>query len=141
MAVTYDYTLLCEMARPEIGGKFTIIGLFPNGIGTHQIPFPLPFLTFVNALRTDTPGAYKFRATLTLLVTGEKLAQAEGLIQTGAAGPLILPLTLQNLQFKAFGSYVWSLEIIGQDEPFAFEFQIAHVPNPLGPNVPHGRFN
>lgn len=137
MALTHEYTLLCEMARQEMGGKFTIIGLFPNGIGTPQIPFPLPILTFFNALRADAPGAYKFSGKLSLLATGEKLAQADGIIQTVAAGPVVMPIPLPNLQFKAFGSYTWSLEIQGQDEPFVTEFQIAHVPMPpLGGMMP-----
>jgi hypothetical protein len=140
MAITHDYTLLCEMARPELGGKITIIGLFPNGIGTPQIPFPLPFLTFFNALRADAPGAYKFSGKLSYLATGEKLAQAEGIIQTAAPGPVVLPIPLPNLQFKAFGSYIWSLEIQGQDEPFVTEFQVAHVPPPVIGGMMPGRF-
>jgi hypothetical protein len=128
------------MARPELGGKFTLIGLFPNGIGTPQIPFPLPVLTFFNALRADAAGAYKFVGNLSLLATGEKLVQAQGMINTTAAGPILLPITMNNLQFKAFGSHVWSLEIEGQDEPFVFEFSIGHVPGPPIGGMPAGRF-
>jgi hypothetical protein len=127
MAITHDYTLICEYARPEAGGKYIIIGMFPNGIGTPVIPFPLPYLTFFNALRADAPGTYKFLGKLTQL-DGTLLAKAEGVIQTGQAGPIIMPIPLQNLQFKAFGSYGWSLEIEGQSDPFVTEFQISHVP-------------
>jgi hypothetical protein len=140
MALTHDYTVVCEFARHEIGGKFTLIGVFPNGIGTPQIPFPLPMLTFLNMLRADSAGAYKFVGKLSLLATGEKLAQAEGMIQTGAAGPVVLPIAMGNLQFKAFGSYIWSLEIQGQEEPFVTEFQVAHVPLPSIGGLPPGRF-
>jgi hypothetical protein len=138
MAITHDYTILCEMARQEIGGKFTIIGLFPNGIATPQIPFPLPVLTFFSALKADAPGAYKFTGTLAYLATGETLARAEGIIQTVVTGPVILPIPLANLQFKAFGSYTWSLEIQGQSDPFVTEFQLAHLQIPQIGGFPAG---
>jgi len=128
MALSHDYTLLCEFARLEFGGKYTIIGLFPNGIGTPQIPFPLPSLTFFSALRADTAGAYKFTGKLATLATGEVLARAQGVLQTTAPGPVVFPITLPNVRFNGFGSYVWSLEIGGQDEPFVMEFPVAHVP-------------
>jgi len=128
------------MARPELGGKFTIIGLFPNGIGTPQIPFPLPVLTFFNVLRADSIGAYKFTGTLSVLATGEKLAQAQGIINVGLVAPIILPIAMHNLQFKSFGSYAWSLEIEGQNEPFLTEFAIAHVAIPPIGGMPPGIF-
>jgi hypothetical protein len=136
MTVTIDYTLICELARQEFGGKFTIVGLFPNGIGMPHVPFPLPFLTFYNALRVDGPGAYKFHGKLSQLATGESLAQAQGMIQTLGAGPVILPVAFPNVQFKAFGSYTWAMEFEGQDEPFLTEFQLSHVPMTPPPGVP-----
>ncbi len=140
MAITHDYTVICEMVRPEIGGKFTLIGMFPNGIATPQIPFPLPFLTFFNALRTESAGAYKFSGKLSQLATGEMVAAVQGLIQAGGPGPVILPVSFPNLNFKAFGSYVWALEIEGQDDPFVTEFQLAHVAVPPLGGLPPGRF-
>lgn len=131
MALTHDYTLLCEMARPEMGGKYIIIGLFPNGIGAPHVPFPLPVLTFFNALKTDAPATYKFTARLSQLATGELVgAPVQGFIQAGSAGPVILPLSIFNPQFKAFGAYTWALEIEGQGDPFVMEFNLAHVPMP-----------
>lgn len=132
MALQHDYTMICEFARLEAGGKWTIIGMFPNGIGTPMIPFPLPALTFFQALHTDAKGQYKFTARLTQLITGQMLAQAQGAIQTQQAGPVILPITLGNLQFKAFGTYSWALEIEGQDDgPFVTQFEVSHVPMQL----------
>ena len=128
MALSQDYTFICEHARMEMGGKFIVIGLFPNGIGTPMIPFPLPVLTVFMALRADTPGAYSFKGKLSQLDTGFVLAKAEGKIQVGQAGPVVMPIPLQNLQFKAFGSYTWSLDIAGQEEPFVTQFQVTHVP-------------
>lgn len=130
MALSHDYTLLCEMARPEMGGKFIIIGLFPNGIGAPQIPFPLPVLTFFNALKTDSAAAYRFTGKLSQLATGSPVAVAQGMIQTVAPGPVIVPISIQNPKFTAFGTYTWALEIDGQEEPFVMEFNLAHVPMP-----------
>lgn len=128
MSISHNYTLVCEFARMEAGGKFIIIGLFPNGIGTPMIPFPLPSLTFFNALRADAPGSYNFTGTLAELTTGNMVAQAKGQIQAMAAGPVVMPIQLPNIQFRAFGTYTWSMEIAGQADPFLTEFQIAHVP-------------
>jgi hypothetical protein len=138
MALSHDYTFICEQARMEMGGKFIIIGLFPNGIGTPQIPFPLPVLTVFIALKADAPGAYKFKGTLSQLDSGASLAQAQGSMQVGQAGPVVMPIPLQNLQFLAFGTYTWSLEIEGQDEPFMMQFQVARVPAPQIRIVPPG---
>jgi hypothetical protein len=123
----HDYTIVCEFARPDAGGKWIIIGLFPNGIGMPQIPFPLPSLTFFQALTADAPGQYKFTAKLSQLESGKILANAQGMIQAAAAGPAIFPVTLGNLRFENFGMYTWSLEIEGQ-EPFLTEFKLALVP-------------
>jgi hypothetical protein len=141
MALTHDYTIICELARPEAGGKFIIIGLFPNGIGAPHIPFPLPVLTFFSAMKSDSAAAYKFTGKLSQLATGEMVAMAQGMIQTAAAGPVILPISIGNPQFKAFGTYTWALEIDGQDEPFVTEFNLAHVPMPqmrMPPGFPGG---
>jgi hypothetical protein len=139
MAITHDYTLVCEFARMEMGGKFIIIGLFTNGIGTPMIPFPLPSLTFYNALRADAPGTYNFTGTLAELTTGNVVAQAKGQIQAMMVGPVVMPIQLPNLQFRAFGSYTWSLEIAGQSDPFVTDFQIAHVPPQVRFMPPEGR--
>jgi hypothetical protein len=129
--LTHKYTAVCEYARQEAGGKWIIIGLFTNGIGTPVIPFPLPTLTFFQSLYADSPGHYRFSAKLSQLDTGTVLASVQGGVQTAQAGPVVIALPLPNLQFKAFGIYTWALEIEGQDEPFITEFNVAHVPQQM----------
>jgi hypothetical protein len=136
MAITHDYTIICEFVRPEAGGKFTIIGLFPNGIGVPQIPFSLPALTFFSALRADEPGTFGFTATLRPLEGGPPLANANGRIQTAQAGPIPMQFPLLNLRFMAHGTYTWSIEIAGQP-PFLTQFQVAIVPQQPFLAVPH----
>ena len=125
--LTHQYTIVCEFARQESGGKYIIIGLFPNGIGTPVVPFPLPVLTFFQALKADSPGQYKVNSKLSRLDTGEVVAGAKAVVQVQQPGPVILPVPLLNLQLKAFGTYVWSIEVEGQPEPFVTELPITHV--------------
>ena len=129
MALTHEYTAICEQARIEMFGKFSLIGVTTNGIGLPQIPFPILMLTFFNVLHTDAPGVHKFAGKITQLLSGAVVAKAEGVIQPPQAGPVVMPMQFQNLQFNAFGSYTWSLEFEGH-EPFVTEFQVMHVPQP-----------
>jgi hypothetical protein len=128
--VTHNYTLICDDFRMEVTGKFIIIGLFPNGLSTPQLPFPLPTLTFFQSLSTDAVGTFKFKGTLRQLDNGTVLATAEGAMFAHMIAPIILPIKLQNLRFMSFGSYTWSLEIEGQEEPFLTEFTVVHAPPP-----------
>jgi uncharacterized protein DUF6941 len=130
MALTHDYTLICEHARPEAGGKFTIIGLFPIGIQVPQIPFAFPVLTFFSALRADSPGLHSFTGSLSVLEGGAPLVNAKGMIQAIKPGPVMMPFPLTNLQLRNPGTYSWMLEIEGQNEPFVTQFQVALMPPP-----------
>ena len=136
MALQHEYTIICEYARLEFGGKWTIIGMFPNGIGAPQIPFPLPSLTFFMAFRADERGAHSLRCTLTQL-DGTKLVEAQMQVQVAQPGPVFLQIPVPNLQFKAFGVYTWSQEIDGA-EPILTEFNVAHVPPPVFRMMPGG---
>lgn len=129
MAITRDYTLICEQVRIEIGGKLTVVGLTTGGIGLPQIPFPLLSLTFLNVFKTDAPGTFKFNARITQLLSGGVLASATGVIQPPQAGPIVMPMQFANLQFGAFGTYTWSVEFDGE-EPFLTQFEVTHVPAP-----------
>lgn len=128
MALTHDYTIVCEMVRPEIGGKFVIVGLFPNGIGTQVVPFPMPLLTFFTLMRADAPGAYNYTGKLSLLATGHEISPiVRGVIQAPAAGPAILVHSIMSPQFTAFGPYTWEVGIEGQ-EPFVTQFDVTRIP-------------
>lgn len=127
--LTHDYTIICEHARLEMSGRWTLIGVLnDNKIATPMIPFPLPVLTFFHVLRTDAPTQLKFTATLSELTTGNRLAQAQGIVPALQAGSVYMQLAVGNLQFKAFGIYNWSLDIEGHAEPFLTEFSVIHQP-------------
>lgn len=134
MALQHQYTLVCELARPEmIGGKFFVVGLFPNGIATPVIPFPMPMITFLTIMHTDAPCNYAFSGRLSQLATGEIVtAPTNGRIQAPQPGPIVLVNTILNPQFRAFGSHTWSVEIEGHD-PFVTEFPINQVRPPQQP--------
>jgi len=134
--LTHDYTLICEHARLEMGGKWTIIGL-TNGIGVPVLPFPLPMLTFFQAFKADGPmGHRNWNVRLTELTTGKTIAQAQGGLMVAQAGPVYFPVALPNIQFSAFGVYTWSFEIDHQTEPVLTEFEVAHVPQQLRTGPP-----
>lgn len=127
MSLRYSYTAICEQARIEVFGKFTLIGLTPGSIGLPQIPFAIPMLTFFNVLSIDSPAAYKFEGKITEILSGSIVGRAGGQINPPQAGPIVMPMQFQGLQFKSFGAHMWSLEFEGH-EPFATEFQVVHAP-------------
>jgi hypothetical protein len=129
MALRHLYTVICEQARLELFGKFSLIGVTTGGIGLPQIPFPILSLTFFNVFEADAPGNLKFSGKITQLLSGLVVARAEGTIQPPQAGSVVMPMQFANVQFGAFGSYTWSLEFEGH-EPFITEFQVNHVPQP-----------
>jgi hypothetical protein len=129
MALRHLYTAICEQARMEMFGKFSLIGVTTAGIGLPQVPFAVPMLTFFNVLETDAPGPVKFTGTLTHLASGAVVARAQGVIQPPQAGAVVMPMQFQSVQFSAFGVYTWSLEFEGH-EPFVTEFAVNHVPQP-----------
>ncbi len=131
MAVQHKYTIVCEYARQEFGGKWTLIGIFPNGISTPQVPFPLPMLTFFQEFYSSSSGIMKFRGKLSQLDNGAVLAEVPPIQIQIAPGPIIIPIGLGNLQFLAFGSYMWSMEIDGEQDPVLTEFQVRHVPQQM----------
>lgn len=134
MALTHDYTIVCELARPEmIGGKFFIVGLFPNGIATPVVPFPMPMISFLTLLKADEACIHDFTGRLSQLATGESVGPpATGRIQTQGAGAVALVHTILNPPFRAFGIHTWSVEIPGY-APFVTQFPITQVPMPMGP--------
>jgi hypothetical protein len=124
--LTHKHTIICEHARLEMSGRWTLIGVMPNVIATPMIPFPLPMLTFFHVFDIDAPANLKFTANLTELTTGNKLAQAQGAFPATQAGAVHMQMGLGNLQFKAFGVYHWLLEIEGQGDPMLTEFSVVH---------------
>lgn len=128
--ITHRYTLVCEDVRVENTGKFIILGLFTNGIGTTQIPFPLPSLTFFHALQIQQPGQFKFKMRVSHLDNGNLIAQVEGGFAAPQAAEIAFPIKIPNPQFNAFGIYTVSLEIEGQPEPFLTQFQVSLVTAP-----------
>jgi hypothetical protein len=140
MAIKHDYTFICEYARMELGGKYVVIGLFPNGITTPTLPLSLPSLTFYQALTADSTGKVKFTAALSHRETGRMLAQVQGEIQIHMPGPAVVPIALANVQFKEHGQYSWTLRIEGQAESFITTFQVSPMqPNPGRPVTAVGR--
>jgi len=138
MALQHRYTLVCEDIRQENTGKWIITGLYPGSITTSQLPFLLPTLAFFLCLDADTPGQYKFRFQFTHFASGALIVpELTGIMGVPKAGAVILPIKLNNLQFRAHGSYSVSLQVEGH-EPILTEFQveIGQQPPPLRMPMP-----
>lgn len=136
MTLEHKYTIVCEHARQESAGRWTLIGLFPNGIFTTHVPLALPMLTFYQEFSVDTSGPIKFRGRLTQLDSGAQLAEMPPIQIHVAPGPVILPVGLGNIQFLAFGSYTWAVEIEGQKDLILTEFQVKHIPQQVPFQMP-----
>jgi hypothetical protein len=128
MTLEHKYTIVCEHARQEPAGRWTLIGLFPSGILATHVPLALPMLTFYQEFRADTSGPVRLRGRLTQLDSGAQLAEMPPIQIHVGSGTVSIPVGLGNIQFLAFGSYMWSVEIEGQKDPILTEFQVKHVP-------------
>jgi hypothetical protein len=131
MALHHKYTLICEDIRQENTGKWMVIGLYTHNISTSQLPFVLPSLAFFLCLDADAVTQYKFKVQFRHLETGTLMVpELTGALGVQRVGPVVLPIKLGGIQFRAHGSYSVSVEIEGQDEPMMTEFlvQIAEMP-------------
>jgi hypothetical protein len=127
VALQHNYTIICEFARMEFGGKWILIGLFPNGVAAPLLPFAMPSLTFFQMFTPESPGQYHFKAELRHAGSQNLIAQAKGVIPAPRLLPTLVPVTIANVQFRETGPYEWSFHIEGQD-PFLFEFPVFVTP-------------
>lgn len=100
-------------------------------MGVPMLPFQMPILSFFHGLRADSTGQFQFTGRLSELASGKLLAQATGFIQVNQPGTVHVAIALGNIRLTAFGTYVWSLEIQGQDEPFLTQFDVQHAQMPV----------
>ncbi|MGD0799666.1 MAG: hypothetical protein ABR910_18285 [Acidobacteriaceae bacterium] len=137
MALEHKYTLVCEDIRQENTGKWLIIGLYTHNITTAQLPFFMPSLAFFFCLTADAVGQHRFKVELRHLDTGTLIApELAGALGIQKPGPVILPIKLPPLQFRAHGSYSISAEFEGHTEPFMTEFTVELAQMPPMPTMP-----
>jgi len=129
MALTQQYTLVCDDVRQENNGKFIILGMYMGNITVTQLPFALPVLTFFQSLLADRLGGYTVRVQLQNVETGRILAQAIAMMEVNQA-PTGLPVTVlnvvrfANVLFDRAGAYSLNVAIDGQHDPIIVPFDV-----------------
>lgn len=136
MALTHQFTMICEDVRREDNGKFFIFGMFAGVIGTPQIPFAMAMLTFIHFFQADLPGTHQVKFRLIHLESGRQLAEAHAMVNVVQPGPVMLPLKLPNIKFENYGTYNIVAEIDGSHEPILTSFSVAIMSPPPQPQPP-----
>lgn len=124
MSLQSKYILMCDEVRQEVSGKLLIIGLYTPDIGLTQIPFTLPYLTFLLNMESDRPGSYQMRFTLSHLESGQQIANGMGGFAVQRPGQLVIPVPIPGVRFSAPGAYTFSLHVEGERDPFTSSFAV-----------------
>jgi hypothetical protein len=109
MAITHNYTLLCDDVRREDNGKFIILGLYTPDIVVPAVPFAVPSLCLFTVFDADESGQHGFSFKLKL---GETIVAGGSGKLTGVSGSGALPIKFGGLQLAA-GRYTFTLDIEG----------------------------
>ena len=124
MAITHQYTLLCDDVRPEINGKLILIGLYVPDIVVQQLPILLPTLNFVQFLKIDETGQYSFRAKIQHLETGRELGQAIGTLNVVRPGLVINAMRFGNLLLDRAGTFSFIVAFDSPPEEIIHSFEV-----------------
>lgn len=140
MALTHRYTLLCDEIRQENNGKFIIVGMYTPDLTVTAIPFAVPVLSFFVCLDADAGGTAEINFRLTH--GNNILAGGSGRVGIARAGMVVLPLRFGPLQLPGAGTYAFTLEVVGQPEPFTTNFDVVLMAHgqpglPPAPGVVH----
>ncbi len=129
MAISHQYTIVCDDVRQENTGKFIILGMYMGNITVTQLPFALPTLAFFQLLQADRLGSYTIRVQVQNVESGRVLAQAVVIMEVNQA-PNGLPATVLNVPkfanvvFDRAGAYSLNVMIEGQVNPIIVPFDV-----------------
>lgn len=122
-----NYTILCDDVRQELGGKFSLMGLFES-IYANSFPAVHPRFAIVNEW---TGGKGDFKLTIRLLGTNKKdaLSESESTISLFSETQRHRDIAVRfNTTFTMPGTYWVQVLLDGE--------QAALVPLPLQMNAP-----
>ena len=117
-----NYTILCDDVRQEMGGKFSLMGLFES-IYANSFPAVHPRFAIVNEW---TGGKGDFKLTIRLLGTNKKdvLSESDSTMSLFSETQRHRDIAVRfNTTFSASGTYWIELLLDGE--------QVALVPLPL----------
>jgi hypothetical protein len=137
MPISARYVIVCDDVRREDNGKLIILGMYLPDMTVQQIPFPMPTLTFLVNAESDRPGNYPFQFKVEHQESGTVLAQGMGIIPVANPQlPILIPVKLAGIVFRAPGLYSFSMTIDGQRDPIAATFNVQLVQNVFNPQIP-----
>jgi hypothetical protein len=119
MAVTHNYTIICDDVRREDNGKLIILGMYMGTITVPSFPAVLPTLTILSLVESDRPGQWSFRLAIQNLERGNAVMEARGFANVPQPGPAVMPIKFGGARFEERGNYTVTLEVEGQREPLA----------------------
>jgi hypothetical protein len=117
-----NYTILCDDVRQELGGKFSLMGLFES-IYANSFPAVHPRLAIVNEW---TGGKGDFKLTIRLLASNKKevLSESESTMSLYSEGQRHRDIAVRfNTTFSSPGTYWIEMLLDGE--------QAALIPLPL----------
>ena len=133
--ITQRYMLLCDDVRKEDNGKMLLLGVYTPDMTVPQLPFVAPTLAFFFCLEADRPGNWSTKFKLQHMETGQVVFEGMGGIGFPKVGAAVNFIKFGNVQFVSAGSYVFSLDIEGQ-EPIVNTFNVIMV-IPGQPGIVH----
>ena len=104
MPTTIDYMHICDYAFVADGGKAAIIGIFDQ-INASSFPTSHPYMAVALKLRDEPHRTLPIKITVAR-PSGDKLAELDAVVATGADGSANVNLNLVNLQFQEAGRYL-----------------------------------
>jgi len=124
MAISHQYTLLCDDVRAEVNGKLILIGLYVPDIVVQQLPILLPSLNFVQFLKIDEPGQFSFQAKVQHLESGREIGQAMGTLNVVRPGLVINAMRFGNLLLDRTGTFSFIVAFDGQSDEIIHSFDV-----------------
>jgi uncharacterized protein DUF6941 len=124
MAISHQYTMLCDDVRVESNGKLILIGVYVPDIVIMQLPVLLPCLNFIQFLKVDDTGQFPFRARVQHLESGHDLAQAMGTLTVNRPGLVVNALRFGNLQVDRAGTFTFIVTFDAQTDEIMHSFDV-----------------
>lgn len=107
-SLRFVHATLCEDIRTEIGGKYSLIGVFANEVQVSAFPSVIRLATFVE-IEIPKAGDWnlKFRAS----VEGGEALETAGVFQAKRGGRGVVTLPALNVNFKEPSHYLVEMEV------------------------------
>lgn len=104
--------VLCELCRPDLGNKFSLLGVFGGDLFSSTFPVTIPFSAYFEVADME-PGSHSM--VITVSVPGGDV-KIEGVIDVAQAGDIAsLPLPNLNINLERPGKLTVQVSIDGEE--------------------------